>query len=65
MENVEKIEHQELIEEYNSLFVFYDQSVDVKKQWLKSGDFFQKVTMYDESYVEVGSLGSTTLINSI
>ena len=40
-------------------------SVIVETEWKKSGDYFQKLTMYDNSYSPIKTLGSTTLIKSI
>lgn len=32
-------------------------------QWVSKGDFFQKVSLYDNSYVTYQSLGNTELTN--
>lgn len=48
--------------EYHQMMNFSKNSVVIETQWKKEGDLFQKFSMYDESYVSVGTLGSTTLI---
>lgn len=51
--------------EYNEIFTPSEKSVVIETQWEKEGDFFQKLSMYDNSYISVKSLGSTTLINNL
>ena len=48
--------------EYNEIVNSYQKSVIIETQWSKEGDFFQKLSMYDNSYIPVETLGSTTLI---
>ena len=48
--------------EYHQMMNFSKNSVVIETQWKKEGDIFQKFSMYDDSYVSVGTLGSTTLI---
>ncbi len=51
--------------EYNEIINSSEKSVVVEAQWTKDGDFFQKLSMYDNSYVPVEALGSTTLIKTL
>lgn len=51
--------------EYNEVVKSTEQSVVVDTQWTKDGDYFQKLSMYDSSYVQVETLGSTTLIKAL
>lgn len=48
--------------EYYQMMNLSKNSVVIETQWKKEGDLFQKFSMYDDSYVSVGALGSTTLI---
>ena len=48
--------------EYYQMMNLSKNSVVIETQWKKEGDLFQKFSMYDDSYVSVGTLGSTTLI---
>lgn len=50
--------------EYNEILNSSNKSVVIETQWEKDGDYFQKLSMYDNSYVPVETLGSTTLIKS-
>lgn len=70
MEKVRKKEHikdeNEFIIEYEKIVQSSKESVVVENQWKKEGDFFQKLSMYDESYITINTnLGSTTLINTL
>lgn len=51
--------------EYDEIINPSEKSVVVETQWAKKGDFFQKLSMYDNSYVLVKTLGSTTLIKAV
>lgn len=42
--------------------------ISIKNEWLKSGDLFQKFTMYNNNYrivPNLESIGSTTLIKKL
>ena len=52
-------------EEYNDIMDNPDKSVIVKTEWTKEGDYFQKLSMYDDSYQPVKTLGNTTLIKAL
>jgi len=52
------------IKEYNDIIDSSENSVIVKTEWTKKGDYFQKLSMYDDSYQPVKTLGSTTLIKA-
>lgn len=51
--------------EYNDIMDSSDKSVIVKTEWTKEGDYFQKLSMYDDSYQPVKTLGNTTLIKAL
>ena len=51
--------------EYNEIINSSEKSVVIKTQWTKGGDFFQKLSMYDNSYVQIETLGSTILIKDL
>jgi len=65
IEKKENAEHQDFISEYNNLFMGSYNSVIIRTEWTKAGDFFQKLSMYDDSYSSVKTLGSTTLRKAI
>jgi len=62
--NNKKPEIKDFTLEYNQIIFSSEKSVVIQTQWEKEGDFFQKLSMYDDSYVPVKTLGSTTLINN-
>lgn len=51
--------------EYEQIINTLEKSVVVNTQWEKNGDFFKKFSMYDNSYIPVKTLGSTTLIKNL
>ncbi|MEO6692467.1 MAG: hypothetical protein ABIO44_09025 [Saprospiraceae bacterium] len=51
--------------EYNEIVNLTEKSVVIQTQWEKDGDFFQKISLYDNSYVSIESLGGTTLIKAL
>ena len=66
MENKEKKkEIKDFTTEYDEIINYSKKIPIVETQWRKPGDFFQKFTMYDESYVPVKTLGGTTLIKDL
>lgn len=60
-----KPELKDFTSEYNEIIKSSEKTVVVEIQWEKNGDFFQKISMYDNSYIPVKTLGSTTLINNL
>lgn len=60
-----KPELKDFTSEYNEIIKSSEKTVVVETQWEKDGDFFQKLSMYDNSYIPVKTLGSTTLINTL
>lgn len=44
--------------EYNEIINSSENSVVIETQWEKKGDFFQKFSMYDNSYIPARTLGS-------
>jgi hypothetical protein len=58
-------ENQNLMNEYNKIVNSSKTSVVIESEWTKEGDYFQKLTMYDNNYTSVPTLGETTLINAL
>ena len=56
---------QDLVKEYSEIIDSYKTSVVIKSEWTKEGDYFQKLSMYDNNYTSIPTLGETTLINSL
>jgi hypothetical protein len=50
--------------EYNEIMKNSENSVVIENQWVREGDYFQKLSLYDESYIPVKTLGSTTLLHN-
>ncbi|MFP5471273.1 MAG: hypothetical protein ACLGGV_06725 [Bacteroidia bacterium] len=61
----QKVKERDFTFEYNEIINSSEKSVVIRTQWEKDGDFFQKISLYDDTYVPVKTLGSTTLINSL
>lgn len=59
-----KPELKDFTSEYNEIIKNSEKTVVVETQWENDGDFFQKLSMYDHSYIPVETLGSTTLITN-
>lgn len=53
------------IKEYNEIITSSETSVVIVSEWVKNGDYFQKLSMYDDNYTPIPTLGETTLINSL
>lgn len=66
MENrsIVKPELKDFTNEYIEIIKCTENSVIIQTQWEKEGDVFQKLSIYDNSYIPVKTLGSTTLINN-
>lgn len=58
-------ENQDFEKEYNKIITSSKTSVVIESEWTKSGDNFQKLTMYDNNYTSIPTLGETTLINAL
>jgi hypothetical protein len=58
-------ENQNFVKEYNKIVNSSKTSVVIMSEWTKSGDSFQKLTMYDNNYTLIPTLGETTLINAL
>ncbi len=52
----------EFTEDYFKIVNPNQDTVVVFSEWQKEGDFFKKLTAYDESYETIPSIGGTTLI---
>lgn len=59
------IKAKDFTKEYDEIINSSNNSVVIETQWEKEGDFFHKLSMYDETYVPVETLGSTTLIKAL
>jgi hypothetical protein len=59
------IENQNFVKEHNEIINASKTSVVIVSEWTKAGDYFQKVTMYDNNYTPIPTLGETTLINTL
>ena len=55
----------DFIMEYEEIIKSQNETILIPTQWNSEGDFFQKFSLYDESYIPVESLGNTTLIKNI
>ncbi len=60
---VESIDKQNFTKEYNEIISSSETSVVVESEWTNDGDFFQKLSMYDNNYTSIPTLGGTTLIS--
>lgn len=60
-----KSEKQNFIKDYNAIVRSSDTSVVVKSEWAKEGDCFKILTIYDNNYTFIPTLGETTLINEL
>ena len=50
------------VEEYKEIFNTSENTVIIKNEWTNKGDYFQKLSIYDNSYSTVKTFGYTTLI---
>ncbi|MCH8554022.1 MAG: hypothetical protein LAT76_02630 [Schleiferiaceae bacterium] len=57
-------EKRDFIKEYNELIDSSKNSVVIVSEWSKEGDYFKKLSMYDNNYKPIPTLGETTLIKS-
>lgn len=62
MKSKKKNNKKSLIDDYNSIMNLGNKTVLVKTEWVKEGDYFQKLSLYNHNYVSIPSLGNTTLI---
>jgi hypothetical protein len=60
---VELTDKQNFTKEYNEIISSSETSVVVESEWTNDGDFFQKLSMYDNNYTSIPTLGGTTLIS--
>ncbi len=60
-----KINEEVFISEYEMIVKPSENSVVIETEWIKKGDYFQKLSLYDNSYRPVQSLGNTTLIKAL
>jgi hypothetical protein len=48
--------------DYNEFFSSSENTVVIRTEWTKKGDYFEKLSLYDNSYSTVLTFGNTTLI---
>ena len=48
--------------DYQEIFSSSENTVVVKTEWTKNGDYFEKLSLYDNSYSTILTFGNTTLI---
>lgn len=60
--NIKSTEKQDFTKEYQKIIDFSETTVVVESEWSKDGDYFQKLSMYDNNYTSIPTLGGTTLI---
>lgn len=53
---------QDFIIEHKEITDYGNISVVVNTEWSQQGDFFQKLSTYDQSYMPIKTLGNTTLL---
>jgi hypothetical protein len=54
--------NQDFAADYKEIFGSSENTVIVRTEWTKKGDYFEKLSLYDNSYSTVLTLGNTTLI---
>lgn len=52
------------VTEYKKIVLRDDNSVIINNEWSKKGDYFVKLTIYNNNYVPIRTLGNTTLISN-
>ena len=57
--------YEEFISDYEMIINSSENSVIIKTEWSREGDNFQKLSIYDNSYSNIKTLGSTTLIKAL
>lgn len=60
---IETTGKQNFTEEYKQIIDSSNTSVVIESEWLKQGDYFQKLSIYDNNYIPIPTLGGTTLIS--
>lgn len=48
--------------DYQGIFSSSENAVVVKTEWTRNGDYFEKLSLYDNSYSTILTFGNTTLI---
>ncbi len=64
-ESKNKRKNETFVSDYKKIVKNSENSVIVETEWTKKGDYFKKLSMYDNSYAPVQSLGNTTLIKAL
>ena len=63
--NMESTVKQDLTKEYNVIIDSSKTTVVIESELSKEGDYFQKLSMYDNNYTPIPTLGGTTLISTL
>ena len=63
--NMESTVNQDFTKEYNVIIDSSKTTVVIESEWSKEGDYFQKLSMYDNNYTPIPTLGGTTLISTL
>jgi len=63
--NMESTVKQDFTKEYNVIIDSSKTTVVIESEWSKEGDYFQKLSMYDNNYTPIPTLGGTTLISTL
>jgi hypothetical protein len=59
------VKQEDLKKEYNEIVDHSNSTFIVITEWREEGDFFRKLSVYDDSYVPVNTLEGTTLLNPL
>ncbi len=62
----DKRNEKDFVKEYKEIFnIISDHTVVIHTEWTKNGDYFRKLSLYDETYMPIETLGNTTLVNTL
>ncbi|HEX4887517.1 MAG TPA: hypothetical protein VFV37_05660 [Luteibaculaceae bacterium] len=63
VKKIKNTDNQNFEKEYSRIVSPSKTSVVLEFEWVKPGDHFQKLTIYDSTYTTIPALGETTLIS--
>ena len=52
----------DFVAEYQEIFKSSENTVVVKNEWVNRGDYFEKLSIYDNSYSTILTFGNSTII---
>ncbi len=61
-ENITIDSEKKFVEEYQEIFKSSENTVVVKNEWVNNGDYFEKLSIYDNSYSTILTFGNSTII---